>query len=445
MPHGVLRGGKEKEIRKALLGAKEGVKGDVIEAIVGLPPKLFYGTGIPACILLLNKNKPDNLRNKVFFINADAEFAEGKNQNSLRPEDIEKIDHVFTHKLEVPKYSRLVDMAEIKAHDWNLNIRRYVDNTPEPEPEDVRAHLLGGVPRSEVAVKANILKKFGVQAKLVFQGRDERYYDFTPTLTSKDIIKTLVEADPSVRRTMEALTKQANWWSEAQADFARLAPSAARKENGKTNGKHLPDVRKMLVASLKKQLVPIAVLDEFQAAGVFVNWWDGIKYDLKTIMTNGWSPTLIPDRYLIEAFFQKEAREIEQLEASVGEKEAALAEAVEAAQELLEYEVEEDEKITAALMRKELTAEIKDLKVSKSSDAKADLKRYQQALDALSEIDKTLKELKRKLEESQFDLEVKLGLKNSPEEETWMRAGSRAGEEAHRATRENLKRQKKAK
>jgi len=107
MPHGVLfRGGKEKEIRKALLGAKEGVRGDVIEAIIGLPPKLFYGTGIPACILVLNKNKPDALRHKVFFINADAEFAEGKNQNTLRPEDIEKIDHVFTHKLEVPKYSR---------------------------------------------------------------------------------------------------------------------------------------------------------------------------------------------------------------------------------------------------------------------------------------------------------------------------------------------------
>jgi len=95
VPHGVLfRGGKEKEIRKGLLGAKEGVKGDVIEAVIGLPPKLFYGTGIPGALLLMNKNKPDALRNKVFFINADAEFAEGKNQNTLRPEDIEKIDHV---------------------------------------------------------------------------------------------------------------------------------------------------------------------------------------------------------------------------------------------------------------------------------------------------------------------------------------------------------------
>ncbi len=98
-----------------------------------MPPKLFYGTGIPAAILVINKNKPDELRGKVFIINADAEYAEGKNQNTLRPEDIEKIDHVFTHKLEVPKYSRMVSIEEIgnEQNDWNLNIRRYVDNTPD--------------------------------------------------------------------------------------------------------------------------------------------------------------------------------------------------------------------------------------------------------------------------------------------------------------------------
>lgn len=441
MPHGVLfRGGKEKEIRKALLGAKEGVKGDVIEAIVGLPPKLFYGTGIPACILILNKNKPDELRNKVFFINADGEFAEGKNQNTLRPEDIEKINHVFTHKLEVPKYSRLVDGAEIDRNDWNLNIRRYVDNTPEPEPEDVRAHLLGGVPKTEVAAKGILLKKFDVKADLVFQDRDDHYYDFKPVITSKETIKSLIETDANVRRTLENMAAHlADWWSKAQEDFARLAPSVLPlslgedMEMGKATalregaaayltlqGKELPIVRKTLIESLKNQLVPIGVLDEFQVAGVFVNWWDGIKYDLKTIMTNGWSPTLIPDIYLIGAFFQKEGKEIEDLEAAVGEKESALGEAVEAAQALLEYEGEEDESITAALMRKELTVVIKDLKTSKAPDAKGDLKHHQEALDTLKDTEEALKGLKRKLEQSRFDLGVKIGLKKfGPEEETW--------------------------
>jgi len=93
-------------------------------------------------------------------------------------------------------------------------------------------------------------------------------------------------------------------------------------------------------------------------AGVFVNWWDNIKYDLKTIMQNGWSPTLIPDPYLIEAFFQAEARAIEQLEADLSKAEGALEEAVEAAQAVLEYEAEEDERITAALVRDQLDVTI---------------------------------------------------------------------------------------
>ncbi|MFZ3253688.1 MAG: type I restriction-modification system subunit M, partial [Syntrophales bacterium] len=146
MPHGVLfRGGKEKLIREIF------INDDVIEAIISLPPGLFYGTGIPACVLVMSKSKPEALKDKVLFINADREYAEGKAQNKLRPEDIEKIDFVFTHKREIPKYSRHVDKAEIvETHDYNLNIRRYVDNTPDPEPEDVQAHLIGGIPEAEV-------------------------------------------------------------------------------------------------------------------------------------------------------------------------------------------------------------------------------------------------------------------------------------------------------
>ena len=143
MPHGVLfRSGKEKLIRELL------INDDCIEAIVSLPPGLFYGTGIPACVLVCNKSKSDALKDKTLFINADREYAEGKNQNRLRPEDIEKIDFVYTHKRELPKYSRLVPKSEIvDTHDYNLNVRRYVDNTPDPEPEDVQAHLHRRNPR----------------------------------------------------------------------------------------------------------------------------------------------------------------------------------------------------------------------------------------------------------------------------------------------------------
>ena len=169
MPHGVLfRGGKERLIRELL------IKDDVIEAIISLPQGLFYGTGIPACVLVCNKKKPDDLRGKVFFINADREFAEGKNQNKLRPEDMEKIDFVFSSKREIPKYSRLVEKSEIAdTHDYNLNIRRYVDNTPEPEPEDVQAHLIGGIPKLRFRPKVTTSPSLAFNAKR-YSGRTDR-------------------------------------------------------------------------------------------------------------------------------------------------------------------------------------------------------------------------------------------------------------------------------
>ena len=431
MPHGVLfRGGKEKEIRQKMLTDN----GGVIEAIISLPPKLFYGTGIPAAILVLTRNKPDHLRDKVFFINADAEYAEGKNQNSLRPEDIEKIDYVYTHKLNVPNYARMVDLSEIEANDWNLNIRRYVDNTPPPEPEDVRAHLIGGVPKAEVAMHQAQLDKFGLDAGLIFQDRDADYYDFRPEITGKVALKERIKGDANVQRTLAEMRRRLDdWWADAQNDFARLAPdgdavgnqedvTALRESNGihlTLRGDALPEVRRTLIESLKAQLVPPGVLDDFQAAGVFVNWWDSIKYDLKTIMTNGWSPTLIPDEYIIAAYFQEEVDEIERLEQELGEQEAAREEAVATAQEILEYEAEEDEKITPALMKRELKTVLDDLKGRRDVQALVERERHQEAYDAIKRADEAVKRLKRTLKEKRFELEIKILLKKfGPEEET---------------------------
>lgn len=166
---------KEKLIREIF------INDDVIEAIISLPPGLFYGTGIPACVIVANKNKFEVLKDKVLFINADREYAEGKAQNKLRPEDIEKIDFVFTHKREIPKYSRLVDKAEIvNTHDYNLNIRRYVDNTPDPEPEDVQAHLIGGIPEAEVSARAADFARFGIQPNTLFEPGRTGYLAFPP-------------------------------------------------------------------------------------------------------------------------------------------------------------------------------------------------------------------------------------------------------------------------
>jgi len=205
MPHGVLfRGGKEKLIRERF------INDDVIEAIISLPPGLFYGTGIPACVLVMNKSKPDALRGKVLFINADREFAEGKNQNKLRPEDIEKIDFVFTHKRKLPKYSRLVDKTEIvDQHDYNLNIRRYVDNTPDPEPEDVQAHLIGGIPVAEVRDRHSDFAKFGVAADTLFEPERPDYLAFRSTITVKAAIKTTLESDAALKKTVGRILRAA--------------------------------------------------------------------------------------------------------------------------------------------------------------------------------------------------------------------------------------------
>src|SRR5262249_14038593 len=147
----------------------------------------------------------DALRGKVLFINADREYAEGKNQNKLRPEDIEKIDFVFTNKRGLPKYSRLVDKKEIvDKHDYNLNIRRYVDNTPDPEPEDVQAHLIGGIPESEVQARKTDFAKFGVTTKALFQSDRACYLAFIPAVSSKAAIKEKLEADAGLQKTVTA-------------------------------------------------------------------------------------------------------------------------------------------------------------------------------------------------------------------------------------------------
>lgn len=401
MPHGVLfRGGKEKLIRERF------INDDCIEAIISLPPGLFYGTGIPACVLVCSKNKPDALRNKILFINADREFAEGKNQNKLRPEDIEKIDYVFTHKRELPKYSRLVDKAEIvDTHDYNLNIRRYVDNTPDPEPQDVQAHLIGGIPDPEVKSLNTEFNKFGVKPDALFQPERPGYLAFAKTVSAKPAIKSAIEADAALLKTIakhQAVLEK--WWSVARDDFAQL-------ENANTGGKKMPEVRHELLSSLKAQLVPLNVLDEFKSAGVFVNWWQQIRFDLKTIMSIGWHHTLIPDEYLIAEFFQAEADEIEALEATIAEAQAELDEAVETAQEVASYEPDEDEKVTAAVIKKALKELIDDLKDTPSESGRKELKALKAQDKHIKAIEQRIKDAKTLLIIKTQELKLKLELK----------------------------------
>ncbi len=390
MPHGVLfRGGKEKLIRELL------INDDVLEAVISLPPGLFYGTGIPACTLVCKKNKPDELRDKVLFINADREYAEGKNQNKLRPEDVEKIDFVFSNKLDIPKYSRLVHKSVIAdKHDYNLNIRRYVDNTLEPEPEDVQAHLIGGIPESEVAARDDDFSKFGLQSETLFSPDRPGYLAFKESIKARSDIKEIIEGDQSVVQTLDIHRKALEqWWSVARVEFAEL-------EHANHNGQKMPEVRHGLLITLKDILSPLRVLDEFKSAGVFVNWWQQIRYDLKTIVSTGWHHTLIPDEYLIAAFFQSEADAIEELETRICELQTELAEAVETAQEVAAYETEEDKTVTASAIKTALKDLISDLKGSTGESAKREL-------DFLIAQDVTIKKIENQIRDSKSSLKCK--------------------------------------
>ena len=344
MPHGVLfRGGMEKVIREGI------VKDGIIEAIIGLPPNLFYGTGIPACILVINKNKPRELRDKILFINADAEYGEGRAQNYLRPEDLEKITQVYRDRRELPRYSRLVLLKEIEENQFNLNIRRYVDNAPLAEIQDVRAHLVGGIPKREVKRYSEQLARFGLKEAVVFIQKDNDYLQFKPEVESKANIRPIIEGQRAVKDIQADMQRRlAEAWKSAEAEIVKLP-----------GRNHLPQFRKSFQKQLLEALSPAGVLDEFQIAGIFVNWWETVRYDLKTLVATGWSESLLPDEYLLQAFFQKELKHIEELESRVGELDAELTELLEETE--LEPETDEEGKekaLTAAQALKALKQEI---------------------------------------------------------------------------------------
>lgn len=430
MPHGVLfRSGIEKTIRQGI------VEADLIEAIIGLPQALFYGTGIPACVLVINKNKEERLKDKIFFINTDAEYGEGKVQNYLRPEDIEKINYVFTHKLEIDKYSKLVDkLTIVSTHNYNLNIRRYVDNTPEPEPENVKAHLLGGIPLDEIESQEPQLAKFSVHTTEFFMPDREGFDLFKPNIADKAEIRALVENCPGVIDTFSAMRQGIDsWWNEARDDFALIAKHQpyGRKESETDESAdaregiidhltlgpgRIPSVRQQLLHSIKKALVPHKVLDEFQVAGVFVNWWAGIKYDLKTIASIGWSPSLVPRQYFIDTFFTAEQQAINDAGADLGTKESLLQEFIES----VDYEppqpdddngqagVEETE-VTPKIIREYLKDQINALSRQKGSEH--ELAAYKAMLDNLKNHETAIKEAKKIIKELTAHLDKKIEFK----------------------------------
>ncbi|MBI2361349.1 MAG: N-6 DNA methylase, partial [Deltaproteobacteria bacterium] len=212
---------------------------------------------------------------------ADAEFHAGRAQNYLRPEHIEKIVSTYDRFEDVPGYARRVPLEEISspANDWNLNIRRYVDNSPPPEPHDVPAHLLGGVPVVEVEAQRPLFEALGFDPAHTFATRanDTAYFDFVPSLTDRAAIRPLVEQDSGVHARGQSMRDALEMWWAAHA--ARLADLPQHRE--------LNRVRAEFLDSFVAALLPLGVLDRFKLAGVIATWWTDTLPDFKTLLENG--------------------------------------------------------------------------------------------------------------------------------------------------------------
>lgn len=151
LPHGVLfRGNAEADIRKNL------IRKGYIKGIIGLPANLFYGTGIPACIIVIDKENA-HIRKGIFMIDASSGYMKDGNKNRLRDMDIHQIVDVFNKRLEIAKYSRMVDALEIENNEFNLNIPRYIDSQQTEDSQDIEGHLKGGIPNADVGCLAAVL------------------------------------------------------------------------------------------------------------------------------------------------------------------------------------------------------------------------------------------------------------------------------------------------
>ena len=400
MPHGVLfRGGQEKVIREGI------VKDDLIEAIIGLPAKLFYNVGIPACIIVINKNKDPQMKNKILFINADKEYGEGRNQNYLRPEDIEKIRTVFDNKLNVHKYSRVVSMQEIEENDFNLNIRRYVDNSADPEMEDIKCHIKGGIPQSEIDQFALTLQRFHFDPYTLLEEKGSGYFAFKENIQDKSAIKDIIENDGGILEVYSAhIDKLKEWFKEVRPEIENFP----KKNN-------LWLFRNNALNSLKEKFIPLNAIDEFKVAGVFVNWWEKLFYNFKSIIADDFNKNLVEDESIKEKFFKDELAEIEVCEGRIASVEGELNELLE---EDEDWDDEEQGTRTASKVKAHIKETIKDLKQNPNAFAIKEMKKWEALNSRIEDKEKELKTLRKELKSLEKELESKVMAKRASLSET---------------------------
>ena len=304
LPHGVLfRGNAEAEIRKNI------IRKGYFKGIIGLPANLFYGTGIPAAILVIDKENAE-VRKGIFMIDASKGFIKDGNKNRLREQDVHKIVEVFNKQLEIPKFSRMVSVEEIERNEYNLNIPRYIDNQEEEDIQDIAAHLQGGIPAADIDALEKYWDVYPTMKESLFKitGR-EGYYDLK---VEKGKIKEAVFEHQEFILYSEEINTIVNGWAERHRDrFLQI--------NSDIDPKVLiHDIAEDILESFSSR----TLIDKYDIYQYMMTYWlEEMKDDVYMIVENGWIPDkdLVPENLVIEKYFYEEKAAIESLEAEKDE------------------------------------------------------------------------------------------------------------------------------
>jgi len=389
LPHGVLfRGNAEAAIRKRL------VQRGVIKGIIGLPPNLFYGTGIPACILVLDKENAAS-RQGIFMIDASKGFMKDGNKNRLRQQDIRKIVDVFNKQIEIPKYSRMVPLSEIESNDFNLNIPRYIDASEEEDLQDIEAHLKGGIPERDIERLSAYWQVCPNLKTALFAPADRPGY--LQLKVEAGEIKNTVLQQPEFAAFKAQVREHFDGWRSAITPVLK--------------GIKVGDRPKSLIESISEDLLSrfadVPLIDKYDVYQHLMTYWSDIMQDdVYMIVADGWKSTdkgkansdLIPAQLIINRFFKGDAESIEKLEAS---RDAVAREMEELAEEhsgedgLLEVAKNDKGKITKASIKARLTAIKHDWGAKEERNI---LNEYLKLIEKESAISKKIKDAQRSLD-----------------------------------------------
>ena len=399
LPHGVLfRGNVEAEIRKNIL------KRGYIKGIIGLPPNLFYGTGIPASIIILDKENAQN-RKGIFIIDASKGFVKDGNKNRLQARDIRKIVDAFTKHLEIPKFSRLVPLSEIadEKNDYNLNIPRYIDSQEEEIIQDIDGHLNGGIPKKDIDALEEYWKVCPNLRKLLFVHLRENYVALK---IEKSEIKTTIFENSEFKEFLNKIKKSFQKWKQNNI------PILNKIKIG-TNPK---EIILLISEDILEKFSKLELVDKYFIYQKLMTYWDETMQDDVYLIslngwnaatfsiedskgkTKGWDSELVPKNIVIQKYFAKQ-------KIAIGKLERKLEDIILQMQAIdEENHVEEDlfseVRINEKISKKDLTKRIKEIKNdSEFFDELEILTKYQNLTEEEKKLQKEIKTSEEKLDE----------------------------------------------